>query len=1004
MGEIAAAYVRIRPNMAGFRSETQAGVKSAFSGVGKIVGLAFSGIVAGEIVKSAVGAAASLQKQVEAVRFEFGRTSKELIGFANTTGVAMGAVEDDTLKASSAFGRIFRNIGIGGPLAAQMTKRFELLALSINSIRGGSSADAASLLNSVALAAAGNTRGLKQLGIVADTASIKQAYFAMTGRHVLGTLNAQQKAIGIYALATRNLPKYLAEARKHSGDLADVQAHLTAEWAKAKAELGSALLPAVTRGTRVLANWLARMNKSGRLSRDFAIGAHIAATAVHAVFAVVRAAVNVFKGFSKAVGGGRHALVILAAAFAVNKIRKFGAAIRNDVNAALAQTRASARQTAATVKTTSAESATAIKSAAVKGEAASTGLWTSMKAGAISTAITIKGALISTGIGALVLAIGLAVAYIFTHWDQVKRWTSALGAVMAQIWRGIKEIIVGAAKAIGGGIVAFMIYPMKEFIDVAAKATGWIPYVGDGVSSAAKAVDGLYESMKRLASDGKNEVVQGARDLGGVGKAWTDSMAKSAIKPTQKKKLKDAGKGAAVAFADGFKGGVSDGVSGIAKSLNAALKATIEQAHARIRSSIQDAKDNLVRIGSDLAKTIDEIKAKMGGAAGSLAGSPQGKAFAKLKKLIEGGAPSFEIARARDELASQLTGVGKATKTPAQHELADLTSTFNQGKITYAQFTNRLHKVLHENGISLAAALKTGGKAFVETYRAQVAALGKQAAAINAVPKSLRNVGGAGGAADIRIVQPMKVIAAEQMKVRLATQKVAAKIAAAEAKAESQRTRQINSLHDLQRGSSHAAKQRTAALHESKRHTRLLARIAAEHRRARLTSAPKGPIAPPGWTRKNGVGPQGNTGSPGSSPGPGARVGPSGPHGPVAAAAPVVAATRNSASTVRDAIATHRGAVIRALGALGLRFEASERHLLAAELKIVEPLDRLRADQARIGAHASQQRERLIRSSDRTNTLLRKMAQHGKPPGYDKQPKGKGSHDARQATVVGSSA
>lgn len=60
-GEIASAFVRIRPNMAGFRGEVEGGVRDAFKGVGRTIGGALAATGAFEFAKGIVEAAAADQ-------------------------------------------------------------------------------------------------------------------------------------------------------------------------------------------------------------------------------------------------------------------------------------------------------------------------------------------------------------------------------------------------------------------------------------------------------------------------------------------------------------------------------------------------------------------------------------------------------------------------------------------------------------------------------------------------------------------------------------------------------------------------------------------------------------------------------------------------------------------------------------------------------------------------------------------------------------------------------
>lgn len=244
-GEIASAYVRIRPNMTGFKGETEGGVRSGFGGIGKIVAGAFAGIAVFDFAKSAVEGAAQLQKSTEVVASKFGEASDAVTKFNDTAAAKLGISAAVGESTAAKFGILFDNLGIGKKRAAEMTVGFEQLTGSLSAIRG---ADPSDVMNKIVLAAAGNTRGLKQLGIVVDTAGIKQEALK---QHLISTvkdaITPAIKAQAIYGIATKHLADYQTEAAKHSGDFANQQRVLSAEWANAKDRIGADLLPAMTK-------------------------------------------------------------------------------------------------------------------------------------------------------------------------------------------------------------------------------------------------------------------------------------------------------------------------------------------------------------------------------------------------------------------------------------------------------------------------------------------------------------------------------------------------------------------------------------------------------------------------------------------------------------------------------------------------------------------------------------------------------------------------------------
>lgn len=252
--EVASAFVRIRPNMHGFKGETEGGVREAFSGVAKIVAGAFAIEEGFKLGKEMVQGAAEVQKSQEVIQAQFGKSAEYVKAFGEEAGKAFGLSAVHADATSAKFGIMFHNLGIGKESAANMTVGFEKLAGSLSAIRG---ADPSLILDKLTLAAAGNTRGLKALGIVIDGNAIKhEALRLHMTRTIKDGITPAIKAQAIYSLATKNLDDFQKQAEEHSGDLINVQRRLSAEWSNAKDRLGAGLLPVMSQLVGFLADRL----------------------------------------------------------------------------------------------------------------------------------------------------------------------------------------------------------------------------------------------------------------------------------------------------------------------------------------------------------------------------------------------------------------------------------------------------------------------------------------------------------------------------------------------------------------------------------------------------------------------------------------------------------------------------------------------------------------------------------------------------------------------------
>lgn len=852
MGEIATAFVRIRPNMAGFRSETQAGVRGAFLGVGKIVGAAIGTVAVGEIVKSSVQAASSIQKQLEVIRAEFGRAGEGLIHFADTAGIALGDANRTTDEASARFGLLFKSLGIGPKLAAGMTLGFEKLALSVNAIRGGGASGAATLLQQIVLAAAGNTRGLKQMGIVVDGTSEKIAAFKLgLISSLTQALTPAQKTQAIYAIATAHLAQTMALAKAHGSDLANVQARLSAEFVVAKERLGNALLPFMARFVGFLADKLpGAMNSLFGVLRamkvEFVAAFDVVKPVFEPIIRVVHAVVDAFRGgggiggaltrlrgdFTKLSPAAKIAVVALgeiAAAFAAIVITSFPITSIVVLGAALAEAyrrsatfRSGIAQLGAFFRGTiipafhvavaavnqffhSAPVTSILHDALVKLISVARDLWRTFQvvfrgiAQVVRVAVGIILAIWHHFGGTIVATIkanlSIVAAVFHGAMEVIRGIIDVFAGIFTlnwhKLWKGLTEIMGGflhaalTALRAWGGVVKQFFVDLWHVIEkvvlagiekvvhlLAAIPTGFTVFGHHfGFTNPFKGWDdSLKSTITNIGKTGK-QAVQTADSVrkgitGGLRATGSDAGTQSVAHATGKKIGDAIGKGAAE--------GIAGAAPAIQKNLSDTLQRAVQAANAKILSTVQAAKNNLDKIGQDLAKTITQIQAKLGGAAGALAGSAQGKAFQKLKQLIESGAPSFEIGRARAALSSQLQNVGQTTtggQSQIATQFANLTAEFNKGQIGYKTFQRRLHEILSKDGFTLAQALKAAGPALADQLKAEIRAMGQQAKAIAAVPAKFRGVGGAGGGSDIKIIRPLEVIRAEQSHIAIIAQK-----------------------------------------------------------------------------------------------------------------------------------------------------------------------------------------------------------------------------------------
>lgn len=262
---------------------------SAFGHVARLAA-GLGGILAGVEVlkfgKEAVQAAAQVQKSTEAIRADYGKAGEEVIRFGERAANAFGISNQASTAFSAQIGITAKNIGLTHDAAARMDIGLQKLAGSIGLIKGQ---DPSSVFNTLTLALAGNTRGLKALGVVITPIAEKQMLLREGIHKSVADLTAAQKATLIYNIATSKLGALQAQARAHSADFADQMIILRARLANLADSIGAKVLPVVSNLVGLISKVAAAPN--------FTVGVTIVAKGVeHTAESIAGAIQHAFEG------------------------------------------------------------------------------------------------------------------------------------------------------------------------------------------------------------------------------------------------------------------------------------------------------------------------------------------------------------------------------------------------------------------------------------------------------------------------------------------------------------------------------------------------------------------------------------------------------------------------------------------------------------------------------------------------------------------------------------
>lgn len=211
--------------------------KKAFAGIAA----GFAGAAIGAAIKESIAAASDLNEATSKTQQVFGDASAAVIKFADTTAAKMGLSKQSALDAAGTFGIFGKSAGLQGKQLSDFTTKFTGLAADLASFNNTSPEQA---IEAIGAALRGESEPMRAYGVLLDDASMRQEALR------LGLINTtkqaltpQQKVLAAQSLIYKQTADAQGDFARTSGGLANQQRILTAQFADAKAEIGTALLP-----------------------------------------------------------------------------------------------------------------------------------------------------------------------------------------------------------------------------------------------------------------------------------------------------------------------------------------------------------------------------------------------------------------------------------------------------------------------------------------------------------------------------------------------------------------------------------------------------------------------------------------------------------------------------------------------------------------------------------------------------------------------------------------
>lgn len=230
--------------------------KSAGRGFGGAFGVAaaaLGGLGIGAFFKSAVTGAGELQQSVGAIDAVFKDSAGQMHGWAKTAAIDVGLTQDEFNQLGTVIGSQLKNGGTAMDELAPKTQGLISTGADLASMFGGTTQEAVEALSS---ALKGERDPIERYGVSLNQAKIDAEAASLGFSKVGGSLSAEANQAATLSL----IMKQTADAHGNFASEADTLAHkqqvLNAQWADGKAQIGAALLPAVSSLTGTLSSAL----------------------------------------------------------------------------------------------------------------------------------------------------------------------------------------------------------------------------------------------------------------------------------------------------------------------------------------------------------------------------------------------------------------------------------------------------------------------------------------------------------------------------------------------------------------------------------------------------------------------------------------------------------------------------------------------------------------------------------------------------------------------------
>lgn len=323
----------------------------AFRTLGRSVAFASASFLGGagliEVAKSSIDAAEGLN--VSTVRLSKVVDNLGLSYRSHTREISAALTAEEKL---SAFTKQDLTDSLGRLIPATHNVALGLKDVSLAAdIARGRNIDLQTATQIVVKATEGQIGQLKRMGIAIQPVKTAENALIDSHKHFTTSVREQARELDQNASALKAVAQLQTTYGGNAKSATTETQKFADETHQLRVEFGEALLPELNHLLPKVTDYIQKMIDSGKVSKDTKIVIHDLGIVAHEAFGIFKDGQAIFGGFSDVVGGDKHAIELLTAAFIAFKLRGVGALLTGvgTAEASLAGLRSAAELTATRV-------------------------------------------------------------------------------------------------------------------------------------------------------------------------------------------------------------------------------------------------------------------------------------------------------------------------------------------------------------------------------------------------------------------------------------------------------------------------------------------------------------------------------------------------------------------------------------------------------------------------------------------------------------------------------